>query len=151
MCKRCNILKKIDKTVIVETKFIGAWMLIFSALMQAVFLIVSYWVEGAWDYSVILGNLLGYIASVGNFFLMGLTVQKSLTKEPKDASNFMRLSQSLRNVALFVIALIAFLIDFWVGCFNIIALVIPYFFPRIAVIIRQLVVKIKQKRGDGNE
>lgn len=144
-------MKKIDPIILRETGFVALISLILSVFMQAVFLIVSYWVEGAWDYSVILGNLLGYIASVGNFFLMGLTVQKSLTKEPKDASNFMRLSQSLRNVALFVIALIAFLIDFWVGCFNIIALVIPYFFPRIAVIIRQLVVKIKQKRGDGNE
>lgn len=145
-------MKKIDPIILRETGFVALVSLILSVFMQAVFLIVSYWVEGvAWDYSVILGNLLGYIASVGNFFLMGLTIQKSLTKEPKDASNFMRLSQSLRNVALFVIALIAFLIDFWVGCFNIIALVIPYFFPRIAVIIRQLVVKIKQKRGDGNE
>jgi hypothetical protein len=52
---------------------------------------------------------------------------------------------------LFAVALIAFLIDLKVGCFNIIALVIPYFFPRIAVIIRQLVISIKQKRGGKNE
>ena len=70
MCKRCNILKKIDKTVIVETKFIGAWMLIFSALMQAVFLII-----GKWDYTVLLGNLLSGVAGIISFFVLGLTIK----------------------------------------------------------------------------
>jgi hypothetical protein len=144
-------MKRIDSVALKETGFVALVSLILSVFMQSVFLALDYWFPSVWDYSVILGNLLGYIASVGNFFLMCLTVVKAVNKEPKDASNLMRLSQSLRILMLFAVALIAFLIDLKVGCFNIIALVIPYFFPRIAVIIRQLVISIKQKRGGKNE
>lgn len=144
-------MKKIDPIVLKETGFIALVSLILSVFMQSIFLAIDNWVPSAWDYSVILGNLIGYIAAVGNFFLMGLTVQKALGKEQKNAANLMRLSQMLRILMLFVVALVAFLIDMKVGCFNIIALVIPYFFPRIAVIVRQMVISIKQKRGGKNE
>ena len=144
-------MKRIDPIILKETGFIALVSLILSVFMQSVFLIVDYWVPSAWDYSVILGNLVGYIAAVGNFLLMALTVQKAVGKEPKDASNLMRLSQMLRMLMLFVIALIAYLIDTKVGCFNIIALVIPFFFPRIAVIVRQLVLTLKTRRNGKNE
>ena len=144
-------MKRIDPIILMETGFIALVSLILSVFMQSVFLIVDYWVPSAWDYSVILGNLVGYIAAVGNFLLMALTVQKAVGKEPKDASNLMRLSQMLRMLMLFVIALIAYLIDTKVGCFNIIALVIPFFFPRIAVIVRQLVLTFKARRNGKNE
>ena len=144
-------MKRIDPIILKETGFIALVSLILSVFMQSVFLIVDYWVPSAWDYSVILGNLVGYIAAVGNFLLMALTVQKAVGKEPKDASNLMRLSQMLRMLMLFVIALIAYLIDTKVGCFNIIALVIPFFFPRIAVIVRQLVLTFKARRNGKNE
>ena len=144
-------MKRIDPIILKETGFIALVSLILSVFMQSVFLIVDYWVPSAWDYSVILGNLVGYIAAVGNFLLMALTVQKAVGKEPKDASNLMRLSQMLRMLMLFVIALIAYLIDKEVGCFNIIALVIPFFFPRIAVIVRQLVLTFKARRNGKNE
>ena len=61
---------KIDKTVIKETKYIASFVIIFSVLMQAVFLII-----GKWDYTVLIGNLWGIIIAVGNFFVMGLFVQ----------------------------------------------------------------------------
>ena len=144
-------MKRIDPIILKETGFIALVSLILSVFMQSVFLIVDYWVPSAWDYSVILGNLVGYASAVGNFLLMALTVQKAVGKEPKDASNLMRLSQMLRMLMLFVIALIAYLIDTKVGCFNIIALVIPFFFPRIAVIVRQLVLTFKTRRNGKNE
>ena len=127
-------LKKIDKTVIKETRYIGAWILIFSALMQSVFLII-----GKWDYTVLTGNLLGFIASVGNFFLMGISVQSSLDKEEKDAKNLMKVSQSLRLLLIFVIALIGYLVP----VFNTIAVLIPLLFPRIAVALRPVFMKKK--------
>ena len=70
----------VDKTVRRETLFVAAWVGIFSLFMQAVFLVI-----GRWDYTVLLGNLLGAAAAVGNFFLMGLTVQSAVQKEEKDA------------------------------------------------------------------
>ena len=57
--------------------------------MQAVFLIIR-----MWDYTVILGNLLGAAVNVLNFFLMALTVQKAVEKEEKEAKQTMKLSHS---------------------------------------------------------
>ncbi len=123
-------MQKIDKTILKETAYISAVSLILSILMQAVFLIFSFW-----DYTVILGNLLGLTASVGNFFLMGLTIQKALTKEEeKEARNLIKLSQSGRLMLLFGVAAIGCLIP----VFHSIATVIPYLFPRIAVMLRPL-------------
>lgn len=136
-------MKKIDPVVWKETGFVAAVSLILSVFMQSVFLIVSHWVDGAWDYTVILGNLLGYFFSVFNFFLMCLTIQKALGKEEKDAANFIRLSQILRMLLLFVVALVAYFIP----VFNILAVVIPFIFPRIAITFRPLASKIKQRRN----
>ena len=104
-------------------------MLIFSALMQSVFLII-----GKWDITVLFGNILGGGAAVLNFFLMGLGVQKALGKEQKEAANVMKLSQSARLFMMFIVALIGYLVP----VFNLLAVVIPFIFPRIAVMLRPL-------------
>lgn len=123
-----KIKNKIDKVVLQETAYIAVWTLILSAVMQAVFLVIS-----KWDYTVILGNLLGAAANLLNFFLMALTVQKALEKEEKEAKQAMKLSHSMRMLMLFVMALLGILLP----CFNTIATVIPFFFTRIAIMFRQ--------------
>ncbi len=128
-------MKKIDPTVLKETAYITAFTIIFSILMQSVFLII-----GKWDYTVLLGNLLGIIATILNFFLMGLTVQNALSKEEKDAKNIMKLSQSGRLFMMFAFALIGYLVP----VFNAISVVVPFLFPRIAIMLRPLF----DKRGD---
>ncbi|MBR5262468.1 MAG: hypothetical protein IKV49_01475 [Clostridia bacterium] len=120
-------MKKIDSTIIRETAYIFAFTLIFSALMQAVFLVI-----GKWNYTILLGNLLGGLAAVGNFFIMGLSVQSALGKEEKDAKSTMKLSQMLRTLLLFIIAVIGHVAP----CFNLLAVVIPYIFPRFAIALR---------------
>ena len=120
-------------------------------LMQSVFLIVDSFYDGTWTYLALIGNLIGYIVSVGNFFLMGLTVQKALGKGEKEAANIVKLSQMARMLMLFLIALAGYLIDTFVfetfsTCF-VIALILPYIFPRIAVMLRPLASKIKQRRS----
>lgn len=122
-------MKKVDSTIIKETVYIFAFTLIFSVLMQAVFLII-----GKWNYTVLLGNLLGGIAAVGNFFLMGLSVQSALDKDEKDAKSTMKLSQMLRTLLLFIVAVIGHVAP----CFNLLAVVIPYIFPRVAIALRPL-------------
>ncbi|MBR2943901.1 MAG: ATP synthase subunit I [Clostridia bacterium] len=147
-------MKKIDSVVLKETAFIAIISFIMSAFMQAIFLIVSYWLPEAWDWRVLVGNLIGLASCVLNFFLMALTVQRALDKEPKDAKNYMRLSQMLRTLMLFVIALGAYLIDLFAfdnSVSFILAVVIPYIFPRIAVMLRPLASKIKQRRNKGDE
>ena len=128
-------MNKIDKTVWNETKYIAIFVLLFSALMQAVFLIIR-----QWDYTVLLGNLLSGAAAVGNFFFMGLTVQAAVNKEQKQAMNMMKLSQSGRMLFLFAIAAVGILLP----CFNIWTTILPLFFPRIAIAFRPLFLKQEQ-------
>lgn len=120
-------MKKIDSAVKKETLYILIWVLILSAVMQAVFLII-----GKWDYTVLLGNLLSAVAAVGNFFLMGLSVQSAVSKGENDAKNTMKASQSLRTLGLFVIVAIGVVAP----CFNTWTSIIPILFPRIAMIFR---------------
>lgn len=127
-----NLIVKIDKTVIKETKYIASFVIIFSVLMQAVFLIIS-----KWDYTVLLGNVYGAAVAVGNFFVMGLFVQKAVSQEEKDARQTVKASQSLRFVGIFVLAVLGILIPF----LNSITVVIPLIFPRIAIMLRPLMNK----------
>lgn len=122
----------VDKTVLKETKYITALVGIFSLLLQAVFLILQ-----KWDYTVLLGNLLGAFAAAGNFFLMGLTVQKAVTKDEAEAKKVIKTSQSLRNFGLFVIGMIGVLVP----VFNTITVLVPYFFPRIAILLKPFIDK----------
>jgi len=128
-------MQKIDKTVLKETLYVLTVSFILSLLMQSVFLVTTYW-----DYKVVLGNVLGLIASVGNFLLMGIGVQKALEKDEKSAKSTIKLSQSLRLMMLLVIAIIGYAVP----VFNLLAVVIPYLFPRIAIALRPLF----KKRGE---
>ncbi len=125
-------MKKIDQTVLKETKYIALFSLILSVLMQSVFL-----VAGAWDYTVVLGNALTYIMGVLNFFLMAYTVQMAVKKEENEAKSLMKLSSNLRLFGMFVVLLTGIL----VSVFNTAAVIIPVFFPRICVFIRKLFLK----------
>ena len=122
-------MTKIDSTVLRETKYIAAFVAVLSLLIQSVFL-----VAGIWNYTVLLGNILGFAAATGNFLLMGITVQKAVEKEEKDAKNLMKLSQSLRLLMMFIIALLGYVLPF----FNTVAVIIPFLFPRIAIAVRPL-------------
>ena len=148
-------MKKIDPVVLKETGFVALISFIMCVFMNAVFLIVDYFFDGTWTWLVLLGTVVGYFAAVGNFFIMGLSVVKALSKEAKDASNFIKLSGMGRLLALFLIALGAYLIDLFVfESFSvgfIIAVVVPYTFPRIGVMLRPLASKIKQRRKNGEK
>ena len=128
------MFKKVDPTVKTETRFIALVVLILLILMEAVFLII-----GQWDITVLLGGLYGAAIAVGNFFLMGLTVQKCLTLEPDEAKKRMKLSQQGRLMLMLVLCMIGAALP----CFNTMALLVPQFFPRIGVTIRGLTMKDK--------
>ena len=109
-----------------------------SFLMEAVFILA-----GLWNIAVLIGNIIGGAAAVGNFFLLGLSVQSALEKEEKEAKNIMKLSQGLRLFGLIAVVLVAYILSKYVPSIeiNIIALVIPYLFPRVAMAIRTLTIK----------
>ena len=125
-------MKRIDPTVLKETIYISYFSLAASVAMQSVFLVCD-----KWDYTVLLGNLLGYIAAVGNFLLLGITVQNAVSREEKEAKNLIKISQRLRLLTLFAFATIGYLIPI----FNTVSVVIPLLFPRIAIALRPIFIK----------
>ena len=122
-------MKKIDATVIKETGYIAFWVLVLSALTQSVFLVI-----GKWDYTVLLGNILSGAISVLNFLLMGITVQRALNKSEEDAKKSVKVSQLYRFLLLVVVVIIGVVLP----CFSTWTVIIPIFFPRIAIIFRPL-------------
>ena len=117
---------KIDPTVKRMTGYIAACVLVLSALMQAVYLVIH-----AWNLTVLWGNLLGAAIAVLNFFLMGLTIQRSLTLSQEDAKKFIRVSQSLRMLMILVLCAIGAALP----VFDLLAVVLPQFFPRIGTML----------------
>ena len=122
-------MNKIDATVIKETKYISLWIIVLSALMQAVFLVI-----GKWDHTVLLGNVLSGVAGILNFLLMGITVQNAIKKDEKDAKTAMKVSQLYRFLFLVVVVVIGVALP----CFSTWTVIIPIFFPRIAIAFRPL-------------
>ncbi|MBR4761186.1 MAG: hypothetical protein IK086_00940 [Clostridia bacterium] len=122
-------MSKINATVMRETKYIAAFSAVLSVLMQAVFLIVL----RRFDYTVMLGNILGYIAAVGNFLLMGIGVQKAVERDQKGAKGVLKFSQAFRFLGIFVIVAAGTVLD----VFNTVAVIAPLFFPQIAIAARQ--------------
>ena len=98
-------MKRIDPTVLRETGYIAAFTLLLSVLMEAVFLLV-----GAWDLTVLFGNLLGALSAVANFFFMGIGVQKALGRDADGAKRVVKLSQSTRYLLLVAVALIGYFV-----------------------------------------
>ncbi len=124
-------MKKIDATVKKETLYIAALSMILAVLMQSVFLII-----GKWNTAVLLGGILGYVTAVGNFFLMGLTVQSAIGKEEKAIKRSMMISQGSRFLMLIAVAAIGYLILKNVPA--LIATALSYLFPRFAIAARPL-------------
>jgi hypothetical protein len=127
-------MKKIDATVIKETGYIAFWVLVLSALTQSVFLVI-----GKWDYTVLLGNIWSGAVAILNFFLMGITVQRALEKNEEDAKKSIKVSQLYRFLFLVVTVIIGVVLP----CFSTWTVIIPMFFPRIAILFRPLFDKRK--------
>lgn len=133
---------KVEMTVKKETTYIAAWAAILSLLMQAIFILLK-----KWDYTVLLGNLWGGTIAVANFFVMGLFVQKAVTQTEDEARKTIKLSYSLRNVALLVLVILGVVAPF----FSTGAVLIPLFFPSIAVYLKAFKPKKGKEANQKNE
>ncbi len=131
-------MRRIDQTVLRETGYIALWVLVLSAVTQAVFLVI-----GKWDYTVLLGNLLSAAVGIFNFLLMGITIQRALGKEEKEIKTAVRASAGLRLVFVFAFTVLGVVLP----QFNTWTVLIPLLFPRVAVGVRPLLDKKKQKAG----
>ena len=89
--------------------------------------------------------LLMYVGTaILNFFLMGLTLQAAVGKDQKDAAARIKFSQTYRMLMLFAVAGAGVLAPI----FNMVATIVPLFFPRIAIALRPLI--DKNKGGDAD-
>ena len=121
---------KADPTVKKETMYILYWVIILSILLNAVFLII-----GMWGIKFLLGNILAGAVAVLNFFFMGITVQKSLDLDEKEARNLVMSSQRIRNGLILLFAVIGAVF------LNPFSSIIPLLFPRIAIFFRMFFMK----------
>ena len=135
-------MQKIDKIVLKETGFMTAWVLIFSAVMQAIFLVI-----GKWDLKVLYGNLLGGAAVIGNFFAMALMVQKAVSQDEKGAKQTLRASNAVRMLGMFAVLAVGVLLP----VFSTWTVIIPFIFPRLIVAFRPLFDRAQRKKEGTNE
>lgn len=117
-------MKRIDPVVTKETVRILIGSIALSAIMNAVFLIL-----GFWNMPVLYGTLLGTFGAVLNFFLMAQTVSHSVTLQQDEVKRKVRFSHSLRSLMLLVLMILGVALS----CFNTIAALVPFLFPRIVI------------------
>ena len=110
-----------------STAFIAAGMLVFSALMQAIFLII-----GKWTLPVLFGNLLSGTVSVLNYWLLFCSVAKSAETEDEDRrKQIVKLSHIFRYLMIAAALAVGLLIP---RAFSVWTVILPYFFPRIVML-----------------
>ena len=116
---------KIQPAVKKETGHIACWSGAGTILMIVAFAVCHKLFPDAvpFDYKVVLGGVIGAAVSVGNFFIMGLTVQKIASGEQSD-------EQVLAMVLPFV---------------NAAAGIIPLFFPSLSIKLINILGIIKAK------
>lgn len=124
-------LSGMDPAVKKETLYIAAWVILLSLVMEAVFLLI-----GQWNPSVLLGNLGGAAAAVGNYFLLALTVSRAVSSgKPEEAARRVKATATLRLLGC------AGVCALMIGVFktNVYATVIPLLFPRIGLAFRPVI------------
>lgn len=145
---------KIEPAVQAETKKIALGTAILTVLMIAVFLVLR-----QFDWRVLTGAALGYLATVGNFFAMAMTVQgvtnsmpvlprqeqdeteetdekknAPLSDEAKQAGKKMQASFVIRMLLIGAVAAIAVT---QTQLFNPWAALLPLLFPNILITLRR--------------
>ncbi|MEG2595454.1 MAG: ATP synthase subunit I [Ruthenibacterium sp.] len=134
---------KIQPAIKQETLHICLGVLALSGVMNLVFALF-----GKWSLGVLWGTLLGGGWAVCNFFLLGLSVQQ-MTADPSEKRGKLKLqlSYSLRMLGTLVVVVLAVKLK----CFVWLAAVLPLFFPRITILIMQMLGLYKPdktKKGD---
>ncbi|HBI64068.1 MAG TPA: hypothetical protein DDX51_02990 [Clostridiales bacterium] len=129
---------KIEPAVKLETKHIAIGVVSMSVIMEIVFLVI-----GKFDYTVLLGNLLGGGFAILNFFLMALAVQRSVHREtPEEAKLVIQNSYTKRLLLLAAVVIAGIKLPY----FHWVAVIIPLLFPRIVIFVKTL--PIFQRKGE---
>ena len=126
-----------------ETGHIALGVLVFSAVMELVFLAICRWEAG-----VLWGNLLGGGFAIGNFFFLGLTVQAIAGEsDEKRARLKLQGSYSLRMLLTLGVIVLAVKVPLFIWP----AAVIPLLFPRLTILAMQMMGMYKPKQNSSQE
>ncbi|MBO4770040.1 MAG: ATP synthase subunit I [Clostridia bacterium] len=122
--------KEITYLTLTEVMLLGVMLAVFLAI-------------GRFSLPVLIGGIVGTCVSLGNFVLMCLTLGKAVKDEDDShRTTFLRMSQSLRMLGMFVIVLIALL----VLKTNVISTLLPLLFPRLYAIFRNFQLRKEEKK-----
>ena len=136
---------KIQPAVKKETGHIACWSGAGTVLMIVAFAICHKLFPEAvpFDYKVIIGGIIGTAVAVGNFFIMGLTVQKIADMQDQDlAYRRMKTSYHYRTMIQFLWIILAVTVPF----INGVAGIIPLFVPGAVIKARGILGTIKTNK-----
>ena len=125
---------KNNQPVYQEMRSLAPYFLIISGIYMAVTVVLAFALR---DYTLPLGGLYGIVAAVLNFLLLGKSAQSAVRKTEKQANVYMSTMYCLRYLGLFAMLTIGALAPF----INLITSLIPLFFTRISIMIRELLRK----------
>lgn len=125
-----------NEPVYKEMRSLLPYYLAANAVFLAV-IVVLFFALG-FDYTLLIGAIYGNILCMGNFFFLGKTAQNAVKRRSaKSAQTYMNGMYCLRYFGLFLLLTLAALTHF----INLIAAVIPLFFPKIIITIRAFMEK----------
>ena len=98
---------KFDKEVIRENKKMALGCAVCSAVVVIVFAVFE-----KFDYTVLLGALVGWLLSFGNFFFMSVGVIRALSTGDENAAKIkMHTSYIVRTVVMLAVMAVAIIVD----------------------------------------
>ena len=134
--------KKQQPVIYSEIRSLSPYFLVMSGIYLVIVTILCLALGG--DFSLPIGAVYGIVLSALNFFLLGISAQNALGKSsPKSAQTYMNVMYCLRYLGLFALLTVAAIVPF----INLIAAVIPLFFVRIAITMRE----IKNERAERSD
>jgi len=132
---------KVNPTILKETSRVAVGVLIGDLVMLAVFFLLK-----KLDYTVLLGAFLGSAAAVGNFFAMGIGVQKALD-DPERTKYLVQRSYTLRMLAMIAIMIIGFAAP----CFHVVAVLVPFLLPGVSIHVMIIVGLYQPEKKEGGD
>ena len=134
---------KIDPIVKKETGYMALGSLICTAVVALVFVLLR-----KFDVTVALGCLVGYVLTVGNFFVMSNTLTKAIsTGDEVTAKLKMKQSYVTRSVVMLVVMGASIVLEqiHWVP------VIASVFYPRIVIFVRGIVQNIRNRKNPPEE
>ena len=132
---------KLDPAIRRETRRVACGIAIADILMFAVFFLLK-----KFNYTVVLGALLGSGAAVLNFFLLGITVQKAADKDDGQ-KKLVQSSYSLRMMMMCLTIILGAVLP----VFHTVAVIVPFLLNTPVILLLQAFDRLKAKKDDPKE